>query len=288
MKPFEQASTGQIDDYIMIYDADCPLCNWYTSKFVKHGMLSEKGRERYQFAGPFVKHSIDMDKARNHIALHNKTTGRTTYGYESLITLLGTKWKWLQKTGKIILIKGVFSLLYDFISYNRKIIAPSAPTGFLQCIPDKNLASRFLLILLCLLGVEYTAGSYFHEYFPSFTRLNALPFRETGLFLAQLVFQSVLLIFSGNKRYIYDYSGHLSVVSLAGGILLALGSLLFQFLPSGINIEFLSITLLGAVLMWMFLEHYRRIRISGFPAWLSWTWIIFRIILFLAIFKTIE
>jgi hypothetical protein len=175
--------------------------------------------------------------------------------------------------------------LYDFISYNRKIIIPTTPRGFLDCIPDPNIPMRIAFLTLCLLVVEFTAGNYFSRYFGDITRGNELPFRESILFLSQLAFQAVVVVFASRKSA-WDYLGNMAFVSLLGGLFLLAFQVVLMIIPSaGTNMHFLSAVGLGAVLMWMFIEHNRRIKIAGFPKILTYSWVFFRIVLYFAIFR---
>ncbi|MBS3913491.1 MAG: DUF393 domain-containing protein [Bacteroidetes bacterium] len=272
-------------DLKIVYDADCPMCNWYTGQFVKHGFLEKEGREPYQNIGPYTKTQIDMDRARNHIALWNKETGKVTYGYESLVEILSQRWQWIKTVATSKVVAPFISMLYDFISYNRKVIAPSAPRGFLNCIPDRNIKMRVVFLVICMFAVEYTAGMYFARYFSGVTRYADLPFRESILFLSQLLFQGVLAWF-WNRNMVWDYLGNVAFISVLGGMMMVGFYLVLQFLPIDTNtLQILVGAGLGAVVMFMFLEHNRRIKIGNFNKNLSYSWVIFRILLFFIIFR---
>lgn len=107
------------------------------------------------------------------------------------------------------------------------------------------------------------------------------------MFAAQLLFQAMLLLISRKHKFIYEYWGHVAFVGFLGGIMLLIGNAVLHFLPAIVNKPFLSIALLGAVLMWMYMEHARRIKISNLPQWLSYSWVLFRIVLFFIIFKNL-
>jgi predicted DCC family thiol-disulfide oxidoreductase YuxK len=272
------------DDLVIVYDAECPMCQWYTGEFVKTGLLSPNGREAYQKIGAYTKTQIDMKKARNHIALLNKNTGNVVYGYESLLEVLGQKWHWMKTIGATRFVAMFFSVVYDFISYNRKIIAPPK-NRFLTCIPDKNPRMRIAFMVLCLLVVEFTAGMYFSRYFGAYTRFAEIPWRESLLFVSQIGFMALFAALVGEKN-LYDYLGHLSFVAFMGGIILLVFDIVFQsFSFMGIAISFLPFLGLGAVVMWMFMEHKKRLNAGGFKPILSYGWILFRVLLFFIIFK---
>lgn len=283
----DRTKPSQADDFRIIYDSDCPMCNWYTGTFINHGFLSENGREAYQNIGPYTKTCIDMNRARNHIALLNKKTGKITYGIDSLVEILSSRWKWIKTVATSFIVAPFLRFLYDFISYNRKVIAPSANRGFLSCIPDFNLTMRLLFILVCGLGIESWAGNYFSNYFDTNTRWNGFPLRETLLFISQLLFQGLVAIAFTDKKNTMDYLGHLSFVSLIGAFFLFVFHILLSVIPFQQDlILVLSSAGLGAVLMFMFIEHKRRIMLLGYPKVLSYSWVLFRIILFFVIFKS--
>lgn len=272
-------------DLVIIYDADCPMCRWYTGKFVQHNLLAENGREPYQQIGPYTKTKIDMQKAKNHIALLNKSTGEVTYGYHSLVAILGSRWKWIKTLATTKIVAPVIGGIYNFISFNRKVIAPAPGRGYLDCIPEKSWVLRSLFMLFCLLIVEFTAGIYFSQWFTQFTRFNDIPLRESWLFISQIGFQALMALIAGEKR-LYDYQGHVALVSAFGGLLLLPlhGGLLFMQ-AWGYDTTFLATAGLGAVLMAMFMEHKRRVGMMGYKKALSYTWVLFRIALFFVIFK---
>lgn len=275
----------QNKDFVLIYDADCPMCRWYTGEFVKHQLLSKNGREAYHQIGAYTQTKVDMQKAKNHIALLNKKTGQVTYGFDSLVAIVGARWQWIKTISTNKIIAPFFAAVYDFISYNRKVIAPSASRGYLDCIPEKNLVMRTIFIIICMLFVEITGGIYFSTWFSEKTYYSDLAMRESLLFVSQILFQGIMTFVFREKR-VYDYLGHVAVVSAFGGLLLIplhAGLLYIQYL--GLQIDFLSAAGLGAVIMAMFIEHKRRVNLMGYHKALSYTWVLFRIILFFVIFK---
>jgi hypothetical protein len=272
-------------DLIIIYDADCAMCRWYTGAFVSHGLLPENGREAYQQIGPFTKSKINMNKARNHIALFNKHSGQVIYGYESLAEILGSRWKGLKSLATHRIVAPLIGALYNFISYNRKVIVPSAPRGFLDCIPDRNWAYRISFLILAMLVTEFTAGIYFTHFFAGMTRFNQVLGRESILFTAQLLFQGGILWLL-LKKGIYDYLGNLAMVSMLGGIgLLGIGAFVWIIGYFGFSTAVPAAAALGAILMFMFSEHKRRLKMLNLPAVLSWSWVAFRVLLYFIIFR---
>lgn len=134
--------------------------------------------------------------------------------------------------------------------------------------------------------VELTAGFFFSFWFAEQTRFARVPFRESWMFVAQLLFQGFMAHRLG-LRPVWAYLGQVAVVGVLGGIFLVpvhFGLLGMRWL--GYDTGFLAGVGLGAALMLMFLEHARRVAVFGFPKALSLTWLIFRMLLFFVIFRT--
>ncbi|HEU0126040.1 MAG TPA: hypothetical protein VFQ56_07030, partial [Flavobacterium sp.] len=77
------------------------------------------------------------------------------------------------------------------------------------------------------------------------------------------------------KQTILNYAGNLMTVSLMGSLILTPVLLLSQFvlLPQMIILGWFGVTVLI-----MFLEHFRRVKVLKLPFYLSFTWILYRII----------
>ena len=78
-----------LKNHTILYDEVCPMCNAYTSAFVKTGMLDKDGREPYQNMSCNYASKVDTLRAVNEIALVNKETGEVEYGIRSLFIILG-------------------------------------------------------------------------------------------------------------------------------------------------------------------------------------------------------
>src|SRR6476659_9646597 len=109
---------------VLIYDGDCPMCRMYSHAFVKTKMLENNGIQAYAQITEEVKGDIDMDRARNEIALVDTANHTVSYGIDSWFKIFSNslplfgylaRWKPFY-----LFMKG----LYFFISYNRRVIAP--------------------------------------------------------------------------------------------------------------------------------------------------------------------
>ena len=55
----------------------------------------------------------------------------------------------------------------------------------------------------------------------------------------------------------------------------------------GIETTLLGIICYGIVSGWMFLEHRRRMNILGMNKWLTWSWVLYKIIVFGLVFSLV-
>lgn len=261
--------------HVLIYDRNCPFCNWYTGIFVRSGFLAPEGRMPYNEVMDDTTYDFDRDLARNKIALVERETGTTYYGVDSLLVVLGNKAPLIRRIGMLAPVHFLLERLYGFISYNRKVIAPSDCHGSCNCIPNRSVPRRIAFIVFCALLVNLATGLYFHTQLAPFFiggRNSDLVF-----FAAQLPFQGLFFRLLKQHNF-YDYAGNLAFVSALGALILTGFHLGLQFLHSlGIAIELLQPLCFGIVLTFMFYEHNRRLKLLHLSPLLSLTWILFRI-----------
>jgi len=259
----------------LIYDTDCPFCSWYTGLFIRTGFLSTNGRLPYNEAIQNPTLHFNHDEARNKIALLNPITGEVKYGIDSMLQVIGTKLPLIRKIGFFPPIHWFLSRFYNFISFNRKIIAPADCNGNCQCVPSTSVFWRIVFIIACGLMVNLATGVYFSQQLNHFFIGKANS--DLVFFALQIPFQ--LFFFRVFKqRNFYDYAGHLAIVSALGAILLiGFHFLLLVLSSSGISISLFQPLCFGVVLTFMFFEHRRRLRLLNLSSLLSITWILFRI-----------
>ncbi len=265
-----------LKEQTIIYDDDCPMCAMYTNAFVKTRMLDDSGRIRYSVARKEKQYKIDWDRARHEIALVNRRDGRVTYGLDSLLQILGNQWPWMIRIFRWKPLYTVMHGLYKFISYNRKVIAPSArfrsPDA---CTPDYHGPLRWMYIFFAsivtiLLLSKYTASL---EVFSHGGSLG----REWFICGGQLLWQGSIARLANRDRWM-DYLGNMVTVSLIGALLLLPGLWvlpLFQAPPIAFTLYF------GLVVMFMLMEHIRRVGLIKAWSGLSITWVAYRIIVLL-------
>jgi len=269
-----------LNNHTLLYDTDCPLCNFYTGVFVSTKMLDEKGRKSFSKITAKESKFIDTKRAVNEIALVDREKEEVTYGIDSLLKVIGNSYPIVEKIGNVKLVKYGLSRLYSLISYNRKVIIPSEKKeiGELECVPDFNVKYRLLFIVL---GTLITSITLFH-----FSDLiHVLPeanfTREIGLALGLIVSQ-VAFVFNKDFKTILNYVGNIITVSLIGCI----GLFQLIILSSLINLPlWLILFAFSGIVGLMFFEHKRRINFLALPSYLSWTWIGYRIVILLFILK---
>lgn len=262
-----------LENQTLLYDEDCPLCKAYTSTFIKTGMLDANGRKPYCSINVEEKSYVDIVRSSNEIALidhHNKTV---IYGIDSLLKVIGNSFPIIQEIGNFKPIHCFLKKLYSFISYNRKVILPSNPKSKkVNCEPSFNLPYRigYLLFGILVTGLVLTK---FSALIPYIKQSNH--FREITIALGQLLFQFVFLHKSSFKKQM-DYYGNLITVSLFGSILLS--PILVLNALTSISFPIVIIWFLTVVLI-MFFEHKRRVQLLELPSYLSYTWILYRILI---------
>lgn len=267
-----------LENQTLLYDEDCPLCQVYTTGFIKAKMLDENGRKSYCQLDENEQTFVDINRASNEIALIDNKNQTVLYGIDSLLKVLGFSFPLIEKIGNIKPVKFFLKKLYSFVSYNRKVIIPSKinTEAKLQCVPNFNYKYRFLFIGF---ATVMTAIVLYHYSFliPGLPKASIT--REFMIAIGQLFFQSLFLLKSDRKT-ILNYSGNLMTVSLMGSLLL----LPILALQTVVNLS------ANATLIWfvltafiMFMEHYRRIKILQLPTYLCITWVVYRLIVLLLI-----
>jgi hypothetical protein len=256
----------------LLYDQDCPLCNLYTSAFLKTGMLDNNGRKPYNELTDDERMYVDAHRACNEIALVDNDNKTVTYGIDSLLKVLGNSFPLIAKAGHLKPINYFLKKLYSFISYNRKVIIPGkANADGTQCLPDFNYRYRIAYLIFAGLITALVLYDCSH-YIEQLPKANFS--REIMLAFGQMAFQS-LFILKQNKKTILTYLGNLMTVSLLGTLLLLPIILLNHCMV--VN-EVITLAWFGIVVLIMFAEHYRRVQLLQLPKYLCLTWITYRLL----------
>lgn len=267
-----------LENHTLLYDEDCPLCQVYTSGFIKTGMLDRNGRQPYSTISTENQNFINLERASNEIALVDTKNKTVIYGIDSLLKVLGFRFPIIEKIGHIKPMKFLLKKLYSLISYNRKVIIPSEKNKSeqLQCLPSFNVKYRLLYIIF---SVVVTMFTLFHFSKNITTLPHGSLMREGFITIGQLVFQG-LLIYKLNKKTILNYFGNLMTISLMGSLML-LPLLIINWMVQ-IN-ETIFLIGFGITVLIMFIEHFRRIKLLKLPRFLTYTWVLYRVLILLTI-----
>lgn len=267
-----------LTNHSLLYDEDCPMCNLYTFGFIKTKMLDQNGRKPFVTLTDEEQTYIDLDRAKNEIALEDTKNKKVIYGIDSLLKVIGNSFPWMEKVGNWKPINFFLKKIYKFISYNRKVMAPSKVVNEsnLQCVPTFNVKYRLLYIVFATL---FTAIILF-EYAEMIIVLPKGNFsREFLLAVGQIGFQ-YLFIKKLSKQNQLHYIGNLVTVSVMGSLLLLPILILNQCIE--IN-TYVALGWFGLIVNLMILEHYRRINLLQLPKYLTLTWILYRILALLVL-----
>lgn len=262
-----------LENQTLLYDEDCPLCQAYTTGFIKAGMLDENGKKPFSNLTNEEQNFIDFKRATNEIALVDNKNKTVIYGIDSLLKVIGNSFPWMEKAGNIPPIKYLLKKLYSFISYNRKVIIPNkrANEKVLQCVPSFSYKYRIIYLVIATIITAITLYN-FSQLIPDLPKGNFS--RELIVAIGQVLFQSVFLL-KLDKQTIMNYAGNIMTISLMGSLILTPILILNQFINCS---ETLLLGWFGVTVLIMFMEHFRRIKLLGLPTYLSYTWVIYRII----------
>ncbi len=270
-----------LKDHTVLYDQDCPLCQVYTSAFIKTGMLDQDGRKAYSEISTEDQNVIDINRASNEIALVDNENKTVIYGVDSLLKVIGTRFPIIQKIGQIKFIKLILQKLYYLVSYNRKVIIPNKinSTQKLQCIPDFNITYRLIYILLTIVATTLILFNFSKNIAPL---SSPSPFREGIIVIGLLAFQGSIVYKLDNNTLI-NYFGNVMTISFMGNlVLIALMAINWIF---QVQDPILAIGL-GIITSYMFIEHSRRIKLLKLPSFLSYTWVIYYTLVLIIILIT--
>jgi len=261
-----------LKNYSLIYDDSCPLCQSYSKAFVNTGLLNEENREAYQNMSENTCMLIDKRRACNEIALVNKKTGEVLYGIDSILKIITTP---LPILNRFLTFKPIYWLLkkcYSFISYNRKVIMPNNEK-LDNCIPDFNMKYRVLYILFTWIFTSFVLLKFSYHITKFIPESNFG--REFFICGGQIVFQSLILIRYSSRQKM-DYLGNMMTISFLGSLLIYVGIGLgnkLNFSENAFIIYFLTVA------FFMFIEHFRRMKLIQMPKTVSYTWLIYRLII---------
>lgn len=266
----------------LLIDKDCPMCKVYGVCFTKLGLVEKGTINPYQDIGNEIFEKVDKQKSRNEIALFNDKTNRTLYGVDALLEILFHNNLRLKALFSWTPIYYVIGILYSFVSYNRKVIYPTkATSGNRHCIPDLNIAHRSIYIILVAIITGFILNHFF-VFISDYLGVSNSPIREYLICFSQVIWQGVVITFVDRSK-LYEYLGNMSTVSLIGGLLLIPVILLTHFMAIP---PILMIVLFGTVVSFMLFEHIRRCKLLELPLLMSFSWVLFRVLVLAVIMLT--
>src|SRR5579863_3086247 len=151
-----------LNNHIILYDAECPMCKLYTGQFVKRGMLDAKGRAPYQQMPETVCPYVDRQRAVNEIALVNTETGEVEYGVKSLFKVIANSFPVFGPLFSCRPFTWLMGKAYGFVSYNRRVIAPSAADQQSGIDPTFSLKHRIAYLVFTCAVVGFVLTHYAH------------------------------------------------------------------------------------------------------------------------------
>ncbi len=260
-----------LENHIVLFDAECPMCRAYTSAFVKTGMLGENGRAAYQNEMDTICPIIDKQRAVNEIALVDLKNGEVTYGVKSLFKIIGNTCPLFRPLFSSEPFAWVMNKLYAFISYNRRVIIPSGKAGdAFSYQPTFKLHYRIAYLLLTWFCTSFILTRYAHQLSPAVPVGSAQ--REYLVCGGQIIFQAAVICFIAKDK-LWNYLGNLMTISFAGAILLGLMLLVGHYvaLPPVVTLLYFML-----VVGLMFLEHIRRTKLLGLDWTMTASWVLYR------------
>jgi predicted DCC family thiol-disulfide oxidoreductase YuxK len=238
----------------LVYDDACPMCVWYTGAFVQTGLLDAAERKPFSAASPELLHAIDWKRSKNEIPLLDLETNKVLYGIDALLEILGQRWRCIKTMGNQRIINWLLKKLYNFISYNRKVIvARKTPPHRIDCTPDHNPFYRVLFMTVFLLFntlMLFPVHTYILTSIPWYS-LTITEFQVLHLTLAGL---NCLVSMTLPARDRIDYLGQVNMLALVTILLLLPLMFINQFYPA----TWLNYTYLFLMTLFVIKEYYRR------------------------------
>ena len=262
-----------LQNYKLLIDADCPMCRLYGNVFEAKGFIEKGTCSPYQTIDLSIANMVDMNRAKSEIAFVNTLNSEVVYGLDAFKAIFSNAYPILNPVINLKLLDWIGKKVYNFISTNRKIIAPATISGN-DCTPTLNLKYRLFYILFVALFSSFVI----YNYSISINQMmgwGSSIYRELIMCFGQILWQSIFL-HKLLKDKMLDYLGNMMTVSLIGTILL-LPMLLFNTSP---------IVYLGYFMMVvgiMLLEHLRRCKILEIGIIPTISWVSYRLVFLLLI-----
>lgn len=246
----------KVTDKTLIYDDDCPLCAAYTNAFVKAGILHK--RQPFSAASPELLHTINWQRSKNEIPLLDPATKQVWYGIDALLEILGGRFPWIKTVGRYTPVNYLLKKLYNFISYNRKVIVAIKGTpDKIDCTPAFNVFYRllfmavFMVVSTCMLMPVHHLLQHIPFYTLSVTQL-------LSLHLAMIVINAAIACCLP-KQAAFEYLGQVNMLSILTLLLTIPLIITNRYVPVGAVVNY---SYLGLLLLVIFREYFRRMHFA--------------------------
>jgi hypothetical protein len=268
-----------LKNHTILFDAECPMCNLYTKAFVNAGLLDKAGREAYQRGGSSCS-VVDIQRAVNEIALVDNTTGEVIYGMKSLIKVLSRSFPMLEIIFKFKPFLWLAEKSYAFVSYNRRVIIPAdTEQSIFPVQPSFRKDYRLAYLLFTGLATAAILSGYSSLLYPFFP--GGVYYREYVVCFGQLFFQG-LIAATFFRDKLWNYLGNMMTISFTGALLLLPVVILSQQIDIS---NVFALVYFMCVVGLMLVEHIRRSKLLHIGWSLTLTWVIYRLVVLLIIFK---
>lgn len=256
-----------LHNHLILFDAECPMCNMYTKAFVSAGLLDANGRTAYQDYSDQACPMLDRQRAVNEIALVNRETGEVTYGVKSLFKIIATGIPLFKPVFDFQPFLWLMSKAYAFVSYNRRVIIPAPIVHDKFALqPSFKLHYRVAYLIFTWAVTSLILAGY-GKLLAGFLPQGPT-YREYLVCGGQILFQGLLVSLLYKNR-VWEYLGNMMTISFAGALLLLPGLLISHFIILNPVVYLFWFTLVVSL---MFLEHIRRSKLLelGLAATISW------------------
>ncbi|MFT3979816.1 MAG: hypothetical protein QM687_05045 [Ferruginibacter sp.] len=239
----------------LIYDNECPLCTAYTGAFVKTGLLEKEGRKNFNEVSPAFLQQLDSSRCHNEIPLIDDETGKTWYGIDALLEVLGARMSFFKTVGQYPPVHWLLRKLYSLISYNRKVIVAVASKGY-DCSPAFSSRYRLLFLALGLIFNSWLFGLSIALFTKSIFPAGSFMQMQTAHYTLVSINIGIAIILG--KQRGFDYLGQINMLALITMLLL----LPLIFLQDHLPLAILSAAI-GFIGCFIIKEYIRRMEYAG-------------------------
>lgn len=258
--------------YRILYDDSCPMCTLASQQ-----LTGKNDRQPFTEAKACNLPHVDWNLGRNEVPVVNTTDQSVLYGIDGLIAMTTQHTPLLRRFLHFPPLKFVLGQGYRIIAFNRRVIAPGRIfEGQDPIAPELNYPLRWTYIILAWVITSVILTLYATQLTAFIPPTNFV--REFLICGGQVLFQGVFVLLVRKDRSIH-YLGNMMTISLAGALLLVPILLISPFIN-----PILSLIWFAGVVLLMFLEHIRRVRLLKLPWFITAGWVIYRILVLGLIF----